>query len=146
MTMDRTRQSVLVERYIDASPATVFSFFTSTERWLLWQGTEATIELRPGGVFRVNVTGDGFASGRFLEVEHNRRVSFTWGWEKPDIPIPPGASTVEIELVPQESGTLLRLTHTGLPPEWVEQHQGGWDLFMGRLADTVAGSSDESIA
>lgn len=134
----RVDERVVVERYINASPATVFSYFSSTERWLQWQGTEATLEPKPGGIFRVNVSGDGFASGRFLEIVPNRLVMFTWGWEMPDRHIPPGSSTVRIELQPRGSGTLLRLTHTGLPPDWVDLHQQGWEMYMGRLQEVAA--------
>lgn len=135
--MKRLDETVVVERYIAASPATVFSFFSSTERWLLWQGVEATLEPRPGGIFRINVSGDGFASGRFLEVVPDRLVRFTWGWEMPERRIPPGSSTVQIELQPEGDGTLLRLTHTGLPPDWVELHRQGWEMYMGRLLDVA---------
>ncbi|PZS03859.1 MAG: hypothetical protein DLM70_08470 [Chloroflexi bacterium] len=114
-----------VERRIAASPATVFSFFSSSDRWLLWQGVEATIELKPGGLFRMNVSGDGLATGRFLEIVPEQRLKFTWGWEMPERRIPPGSSLVEIDLRPEGSGTLLRLTHTGLPPDWVELHRQG---------------------
>jgi uncharacterized protein YndB with AHSA1/START domain len=129
-----------VEWYIAATPTTVFSFFSSSERWLLWQGVEATIELKPGGLFRMNVSGDGFAVGRFLEIMPNRRLKFTWGWEMPERRIPPGSSTVEIELLPQGTGTLLRLTHTGLPPDWVELHRQGWEKHIGMLEAVVAGT------
>lgn len=134
---------VSVERHINASPATVFSFFESTERWLLWQGVEGTIELRPGGLFRLNVSGDGFASGRVVEVIRDQRLIFTWGWEKSDMPVPPGSSTVEIELVPDGSGTLLRLTHTGLPPDFVDLHRQGWELYVGKL-QALAGEAAET--
>jgi uncharacterized protein YndB with AHSA1/START domain len=70
---------LVVERHIAASPATVFSFFADPGRWLRWQGVEAVIEPRPGGAFRMNVRGDGFASGRFVEVVPGRRIVFTWG-------------------------------------------------------------------
>jgi uncharacterized protein YndB with AHSA1/START domain len=136
--MRRAEDVVSLERYINAPPATVFSFFSSGERWLLWQGVEATIELRPGGLLRINVSGDGFASGRILEVIPERRLVFTWGWESGQPPVPLGSSTVEIELAPEGAGTRLRLRHSGLPPEFVELHRQGWDLYVSRLA-AVAG-------
>jgi uncharacterized protein YndB with AHSA1/START domain len=40
---------VTVERWIDASPETVFSFFSDPGRWLSWQGVTAEIDPRPGG-------------------------------------------------------------------------------------------------
>jgi len=137
--------AVSVEQRINAPPATVFSFFSISERWLLWQGVEATIELWPGGLLRVNVTGDGFAAGRILEVVQGRRLTFTWGWESPNHPVPPGSSTVTIELVPDGAGTLLRLTHTGLPPDFIDLHREGWELYIGRLQAIAIGDDGEPI-
>jgi uncharacterized protein YndB with AHSA1/START domain len=144
--MKQLDEVVSVERHINATPATVFSFFSSSERWLQWQGVEATIELRPGGLFRMNVSGDGFAVGRFLEVVPERRLKFTWGWEMPEHRIPPGSSTVEIELVPEGTGTLLRLTHTGLPPDWVDEHRQGWEKHISILEVVAAGGAGEPVA
>ena len=67
-------------------------------------------------MFRMNVRGDGWAVGRFLQVDPPRRIVFTWGWDIERSPLPPGASVVEVELIPQGDGTLLRLTHRDLPP------------------------------
>jgi uncharacterized protein YndB with AHSA1/START domain len=39
----------------------------------------AEIDARPGGVFRMDVRGDGYASGRFLAVEPPHRITFTSG-------------------------------------------------------------------
>src|SRR5688572_20343816 len=57
---------VIVERVIKARPATVFAFFTERDRWLSWQGVSAEIDPRPGGVFRMNVRGNGYVSGEFV--------------------------------------------------------------------------------
>ena len=131
---------VVEERRIAARPATVFSFFTDRDRWLSWQGVDAQIDARPGGIFRMNVRGDGWASGRFLEVTPYERIVFTWGWEGPDSPVPPGSSTVEVTLKPHGSaGTLLRLVHTGLPLPAIEPHSAGWNHYLDRLAARVSG-------
>ena len=106
---------LVVERRIQASPETVFGFFADPRRWLQWQGLEAELDPRPGGVFRMNVRGDGWAVGRFLQVDPPRRIVFTWGWEIERSPLPPGSSVVEVELIPQGDGTLVRLTHPGPP-------------------------------
>jgi uncharacterized protein YndB with AHSA1/START domain len=134
-----SRDQVVVERRVAASPATVFSFFSDVGRWLRWQGVEAEIELEPGGVFRMNVRGDGFASGRVVEVEPARRLVFTWGWEHESLGVPPGSTVVEIELEPDGDGTLLRLTHSGLPPAAVDVHRAGWEHYSGRLAIAAEG-------
>ena len=64
--MTPARGQGVVERHIQAAPETVFGFFADPRRWLQWQGLEAELDPRPGGVFRMNVRGDGWASGRFL--------------------------------------------------------------------------------
>ena len=129
---------VVVERRVAVSPAEVFSYFTDADKWTAWQGTEAEIELVAGGVWRVNVTGDGFASGRVVEVVENERVVFTWGWEEGP-PVLPGSTRVAIELVPDGDGTLIRLTHSGLPPDLVDIHGHGWEHYVSRLAAVAEG-------
>jgi uncharacterized protein YndB with AHSA1/START domain len=53
---------------------------------------------------------------------------------------PPGSSTVEITLTPADGGTLVRLTHSGLPStEAAEAHGHGWDQYMPRLAIAATG-------
>ena len=118
---------VVVTRTIAASPATVFSFFADIERWTSWQGVEGEVDLQPGGVFRVRMPGAQVASGRVVEVVPDQRLVFTWGWEGAHSPVPPGTTTVVIELEPDGAGTLLRLTHSELsPPPVAEHHRLGW--------------------
>jgi uncharacterized protein YndB with AHSA1/START domain len=137
---------LVVERRVAVPPEKVFTYFTSVDKWLAWQGTDAEIELVPGGVWRVNVTGEGFASGRVLEVVPNERIVFTWGWESSGPPVPPGSSTVSIELLRDGAGTLIRLTHSNLPPEEIEVHRFGWVHYVGRLAAVAEGREPEPNA
>ena len=130
---------LVIERRIAASPATVFSFFVTPERWMRWQGIEAVVEPLPGGVFRMNVRGDGFASGRFTEVVPDRRLVFTWGWEAPGLGVAPGSTVVEIDLLPDGDATVLRLVHRNLPGPAVDIHRWGWDHYTERLAVVAAG-------
>jgi uncharacterized protein YndB with AHSA1/START domain len=98
------------------------------------RGPRPEIDLVVGGVWRVNVTGEGFASGRVVEVIENERVVFTWGWEQGS-PVPPGSTTVAIELVPDGDGTVIRLTHSALPPDQIDIHRHGWEHYDQRLAE-----------
>ena len=84
--------------------------------------------------------GGQVTRGEFVEVVPNRRLVFTWGWEGDAPPVAPGASTVVIELEPDETGTLLRLTHGDLvSPEIAEHHRQGWERYLDRLVTRAAG-------
>jgi uncharacterized protein YndB with AHSA1/START domain len=134
-----TDRVVTVERRIKARPPTVFSFFTDRDRWLSWQGVAAEIDPRPGGVFRMNVRGDGWVRGSFVLVDPYERVVFTWGWEGNEA-VPPGSSTVEVTLrADGEDGTWLRLIHSGLPLPALDIHREGWNHFLDRLTIRAAG-------
>lgn len=141
--MDRTIASadpdVLVHSVrIAAVPETVFPFFTDPERLVRWMGKTATLDPRPGGAFRVDYGKGDVAAGTYREVDPPRRLVLTWGWEAAGDPVPPGASTVEIDLAPDGDGTLLTLRHSGLPVESRAGHAEGWDHFLERLAEAPA--------
>ena len=54
--------------------------------------------------------------------------------------MPPGSSLIEIDLLEHEGGTLLRLTHSGLPDaELCAAHEQGWTHYLARLAVAAAG-------
>jgi uncharacterized protein YndB with AHSA1/START domain len=131
---------LVVTRTIAASPETVFSFFTDAERWTSWQGVDGEVDARPGGTFRLRMPGGQVASGSFVEIVPHERLVFTWGWEGDAPPVPPGSTSVVVELEPDGSGTILRLRHSGLDaPPVLEHHREGWEHYLGRLADRAAG-------
>jgi uncharacterized protein YndB with AHSA1/START domain len=128
------------EVQIDAPRATVFAFLTDPEKILRWMGTEATVEPNPGGIYLVNVTGKDIARGRFTEVVPVHRLAYTFGWEEDRHHMPPGSSKVEIDLIEQAGGTLVRFTHSGLPSaEACASHEKGWIHYLARLAAAAAG-------
>jgi uncharacterized protein YndB with AHSA1/START domain len=130
--------TVSTEIRIEAAPEGVFPFLTDPQKIVRWKGVDATVEAVPGGIYRVNVTGGKHAVGEYLEVDPPRRVVFTWGWEGDD-QLPPGSSTVTIELVPDGDGTIVRLTHSGLPEGADAAQLEGWEHFLPRLATVAAG-------
>jgi uncharacterized protein YndB with AHSA1/START domain len=134
----RTEASIRVERRIAARPADVYAYLTDSVRWARWQGDSAEIEAVPGGLFRMTMANGAMAEGRFLQLVPGARVVFTWGWHG-DEALPPGSSTVEIELTPDGDGTILRLTHRDLPPDRQPIHRAGWDRYLPRLAIAASG-------
>ena len=124
---------------IAAPPATVFSFLTDPEKILRWMGTEANVEPHLDGLYLVNVTGENIAQGRFTEVIPVHRLAYSFGWQGRDY-MPPGSSLIEIDLIERPDGTLLRMTHSGLPSaEARDAHDDGWTHYLGRLAVAAAG-------
>lgn len=130
---------VELETRIAAPPESVFAYFVDPERYGRWKGLGAELDPRPGGVYRVAMPGQSTVTGRYLEVEAPRRVVFTWGWEgHPEVP--PGSSTVEVTLVPDGDGTIVRLRHHGLPSAGMRSlHAGGWARYLDRLRVAGAG-------
>lgn len=127
------------EVQIAAPPATVFAFLTDPEKILRWIGTDATVEPRLGGLYLVNVTGQSTAEGRFTEVIPVHRLAYSFGWRERD-GMPPESTMIEIDLIEREGGTLLRLTHSGLPtPAECAGHEEGWTHYLARLALAATG-------
>lgn len=136
-----TEASRVVELSIrlDSAPDVVFPFLTDAERYVRWQGVRAELDPRPGGIYRVWMDAQTVASGAFVEVDPPRRLVFTWGWEG-NPSVPPGSTTVEVTLVAEGGGTVLRLRHSGLPDgEAAAMHEEGWVFFTGRLVRLMAG-------
>ena len=134
-------EALLVRREVQiaAPPATVFAFLTNREKILRWMGTEANIEPHPGGIYLLNVTGKDIARGEFTEVIPVHRLAYSFGWEGNDS-VPPGSSLIEIDLLDREGGTLLRMTHSGLPDaRECANHEKGWAHYLGRLEVAAAG-------
>lgn len=139
--MTQTNDGILErEIFIGAPPETVFGFLVDPEKMVQWMGVEATFENRPGGTYRVNVSGSDVARGEVIEVVPNKRVVFTWGWEGGET-LPPGGSRIEITLAISGAGTKLRMVHSDLPQALVGRHGDGWDHFIPRLA--IAGSGGD---
>ena len=134
----RETQGIEREIRIDARPEVVFAFFTDPKKMIRWKGTSAQLDPRPGGIYRVNVTGQEIARGEYVVVEPHRRIVFTWGWEGDASPIPPGSSTVEVTFVPDGEATIVRLVHRDLPDSASHAHAEGWDHYLPRLGMAAA--------
>ncbi len=116
----------------------MFEYLTDPTKFVEWMGTGAELDPTKGGAYRLDIDGEHFASGRYLEVDPPHRLVMTWGWEGNES-VQPGSTTVEITLTQDGDGTLLRLKHSGLPTELErDNHQKGWQMYMGRLAAVLA--------
>ncbi|MGH3274547.1 MAG: SRPBCC family protein [Streptosporangiaceae bacterium] len=122
--------------YIDAPPERVYEFFTRPEAIVRWMGEYALLEPESGGQFTVNVTGAP-VRGRFLHVDPPHRLVISWGYAGSDR-LPPGASTVEVHIIADGTGSRVDLEHRDLPSAEEAGHAIGWTHYLARLNEAVA--------
>lgn len=140
-------EPIVKEVRIDARPETVFGFFTEPDKLTRWLCDEATVDPRPGGINHQTHPGDEdnpagpyYMRGEFVEVSPPMRVVFTWGFENPEVAVPPGESTVEVTFTPDGDGTRVRLVHRDLPQAERAPHDAGWSELLERLAAAASGA------
>lgn len=124
--------SCTVPRTIKASPERVFRAWTDPEKARPWLSNGGDLVLQPhrGGLFYLDmIYGDHTYPhyGRYLQVEANRLLEFTWmsqgtlGME----------SIVRVDFEAADGGTRVTLTHSGLPDEKNRaDHEGGWKELL----------------
>lgn len=123
--------------HIAATPEQVFDYFTSPEAMVRWMGRRAALDARPGGEFSLDFK-EVRVRGQYLEVDRPKRLLIAWGHEGSDI-LPPGASTLEVTLSPETTGTTVRIVHRDLPGREIARHVMGWQHFLARLVTAAAG-------
>ncbi|MEU4295106.1 SRPBCC family protein [Kribbella sp. NPDC026596] len=135
--MTVTADRVEHEMHIAAPPEIVFAFFTDPAKHVQWLGREADLDPRPGGIYRCVVNDNATVLGTYVIVDPPHHLVFTWGFDG-DQALPPGTSTVSIELHPDAGGTNLRLVHTGLPHPMLTPHDHGWRGYLAQLRSATA--------
>jgi uncharacterized protein YndB with AHSA1/START domain len=77
---------------------------------------------------------DGSVQCRFIEIEAQRKLSYTWGVGEID-------TIVTFTLTPTASGTRLYLVQSGFKPHQKQNFGGaryGWNMMGGKLVDLLA--------
>jgi uncharacterized protein YndB with AHSA1/START domain len=131
---------------IAATRATVFRYFTDSDRFAAWWGPGSRIEGRPGGAVHIRYPNGVIASGEVLEVVEGKRVVFTYGYLDPAKPIPPGGSRVTITLDDDSSGTRLHLRHEFGDASTRDQHVQGWRYQLAVFSNVAAGEQHADLA
>jgi uncharacterized protein YndB with AHSA1/START domain len=139
-------RAVEVEHRVSGSPETAFTYFTDPEKYRRWQGVDAELDPRPGGIYQVALAPGVTARGEYLSVEPPHRLLLTWGVESSiGLPrslqgTPPGSTTVEFSFLPDGDGTIIRVRHMGLPTDdagWATAV--GWNTYLPRLVAILDG-------
>lgn len=147
---------VVVSAAFKVSPERLFAAWTSPDEVCRWFGPKPTslaraeIDLRVGGAYRlVFDEAPETASavhGAYVAIEPNRRLAFTWCWERADeggvlqsSPI----SSVTVDFQPRGTGTLLSIHHAALAAEDVRSNVGaGWNRVVEHLLALLPGEAE----
>jgi uncharacterized protein YndB with AHSA1/START domain len=73
--------------------------------------------------FACDVNGTA-VRGRYLELDPPRRLLISWGFDGSD-DLPPGASTLEVRLLPERDGTRVGIRHRLLLADRLHAHASG---------------------
>jgi uncharacterized protein YndB with AHSA1/START domain len=142
--------SIERDLHVDASPDVVFEVVSRPEHMREWWPDDArfeTAEGAPGELFwRDKATGETMTVAlTVVEVDPPKRFSFRWcyaGAERGG-----DSLLVTFDLVPTETGTLVRMTETGFREmgweiavleEQYRDHVNGWDHYLPRLGAYAA--------
>lgn len=131
--------SMTLERTMKAAASDIYAAWTeSFDKWFAQPG-ELIMTPEEGSLFffyNRHDWGRHAHYGRFLELAKNERVKMTWLTGAPGTY---GDETViEVELAPQNGGTLLRLTHSGFSTEEAcKGHEDNWPAALEALDEAL---------
>ena len=119
-------------------PEKVWKALTDPELLAKWLLPVVDLELEPGVPFTFKAQPqpgwDGIVNCRFLEIEAQRKLSYTWVVGDID-------TVVTFTLTPTALGTRLALVQTGFRRDQKKNFGGaryGWKMMGGKLVDLLA--------
>src|SRR5579863_10045462 len=130
-------RSVIIEREMPQPPEKIWRAITQSpliEEWLMVNDFQPVVGHR--FTFRATPVPNwnGIIDCEVLVVEPNARLSYSWGSLGLE-------SVVTWTLTPTESGTLVRMEHSGFRPDQPANYGGakyGWQKFIGNLERVLA--------
>jgi uncharacterized protein YndB with AHSA1/START domain len=131
---------IVKEINIAAPCEIVYEYLTQPDKIVQWMGFDAEVDPKPGGIFRLKPNRHNVLRGSYIETTPFSKVSFSWGFEGEGHELPAGSTLVEISLEEIQTGTKLRLVHSGFADrEWRDDHSTGWDHYIQRIAAAAEG-------
>ena len=129
--------SVHVERAVPGEPGTTFEWFTDPVLLTRWWPTEAELDVRPGGAYRLFWDGPQVTlRGEYVSVDPGRRLEFTWSWDHDDLP----PRHVAIGFARSDLGSLVTVDHEAPTSSEQSDYRDGWEHFLGQLVTELSRS------
>ena len=131
-------ESISFEFDLHHSPEKVWRALTDPALLSEWLLPAVGLKLEPGAAFMFKTQPhpgwDGTVNCRILEIEAQRKLSYTWG-------VPFLDTVVTFTLTPTPSGTRLSLVQSGFKPDQKREFGGaryGWKMMGGKLVELLA--------
>ena len=139
---DKTAQSqtdsISFEFDLHHVPDKVWRALTDPVLLAEWLLPVVDLQLEPGAAFTFKSQPypgwDGTVNCRFVEIEPNRKLSYTWS-------VPFLDTVVTFTLTPTTSGTRLTLVQSGFKADQKRESGGaryGWNMMGGKLVELLA--------
>jgi uncharacterized protein YndB with AHSA1/START domain len=132
------RDQISLELDLSHPPEKVWRALTDPALLAEWLLPVFDLKLEAGAAFAFKTQAypgwDGTVNCRFVEIEANRKLSYTW-----DVPFL--ETVVTFTLTPTTSGTHLSIVQSGFTPGQKKESGGaryGWKMMSGRLIDLLA--------
>jgi uncharacterized protein YndB with AHSA1/START domain len=131
-------ESLSFEFDLPHSPEKVWRALTEPALLAEWLLPVLDLKLEPGAAFTLKTQPypgwDGTVNCRFVEIEANRKLTYTWS-------VPFLDTVVAFTLTPTASGTRLSLVQSGFKADQKQEFGGaryGWRMMGGKLVDLLA--------
>ena len=131
-------ETIAFEIDLHHPPTKVWRALTEPALLTEWLLPVVDLQLEPGAEFTFRTQPypgwDGTVNCRFVEIEPDRKLSYTWG-------VPFLETVVTFTLTPTASGTRLSIVQTGFTPDQKRESGGaryGWKMMGGKLVDLLA--------
>ncbi|MBC7878318.1 MAG: SRPBCC domain-containing protein [Anaerolineales bacterium] len=132
--------SVQISWFYTQSPSKLWQAWTDPSAVKLWFGSDpngkvldANLDVSVDGFFRVtfaNSDGAEFTcKGKYKEIELNKMLVFTWGWE--DRPAIMELVSVNFEI--EKDGTLMLFEHQNIDQNSAHNYEEGWRSTFTKL-------------
>ncbi|WP_326951400.1 SRPBCC family protein [Amycolatopsis sp. NBC_01307] len=144
MNQDQVEQEIV----IDAPVERVWAVLTEPEHVGRWfgDGTPAPVDLRPGGIIRLDHGDHGTFPTKIVAVDPPRALSYRWASGFPGVVADEDNSTlVEFTLSAEGGGTRLKVVESGFttrapspspsPDDTRESHEQGWTAVIAKLGE-----------